>query len=169
MSELSLNSSFVAIDFETALPSPDSACAVGLVKVEAGHIVARTARLIRPPRAEFSFTHIHGITWDMVERERDFGAIWPELREFIGEAEYLVAHNAPFDRGVLTACLALYDLHARLPEFVCTVRMARRVFGIYPTTLPDCCRRLGIALNHHDAASDAEAAALIAIAALRST
>jgi DNA polymerase-3 subunit epsilon len=45
------------------------------------------------------------------------------------------------------------------------VRLARRVWGIYPTRLSDVCRRLGIPLRHHDAASDAEACARIVIAA----
>lgn len=40
--------SFVAIDFETANPSRGSACAIGLVKVEKGKIVAKEVRLIDP-------------------------------------------------------------------------------------------------------------------------
>ncbi|MFA5187667.1 MAG: exonuclease, partial [Patescibacteria group bacterium] len=36
-----------------------------------------------------------------------------------------------------------------------------------PTKLPDVCRRLKIPLNHHDAASDAEACARIVMAAMQ--
>jgi DNA polymerase III epsilon subunit-like protein len=54
---------FVALDFETADYGQDSACALGLVRVEAGRIVQREHRLIRPPRRRFVFTHIHGLTW----------------------------------------------------------------------------------------------------------
>ena len=52
-------------------------------------------------------------------------------------------------------------LRARMPT------LARRHLGIYPTTLPDVCRRLRIPLRHHDPLSDAEACARIVIAALR--
>ena len=45
---------FVAIDFETADYQRDSACAVALVRVESGKIVAREHRLIRPPRRTFT-------------------------------------------------------------------------------------------------------------------
>jgi DNA polymerase-3 subunit epsilon len=47
------------------------------------------------------------------------------------------------------------------------MQMARAVWNVRPTTLPDVCRFLGIALNHHDALSDAEACARIMIAAKR--
>jgi DNA polymerase III epsilon subunit-like protein len=56
---------FVAIDFETADYKPDSACAVGLVRVENHQIVERAYTLIRPPRKKFVFTYYHGISWEM--------------------------------------------------------------------------------------------------------
>ena len=45
------------------------------------------------------------------------------------------------------------------------MRMARAAWDLYPTKLPDVCRRLGIALRHHDALSDAEACARIVLLA----
>jgi DNA polymerase-3 subunit epsilon len=155
---------FVAIDFETADYGPDSACAVGLVRVERLKVVRREVVLIRPPRAQFIFTYIHGITWEMVEAAPPFAEIWPRLVPLLDGAACLAAHNAPFDRRVLTACCAAAG-HA-VPElpFLCTVQLARRM-GIRPATLPDVCRRLGIGLIHHDPGSDAEACARIAIAA----
>jgi DNA polymerase-3 subunit epsilon len=48
------------------------------------------------------------------------------------------------------------------------MELARQVWRIYPTRLPDVCRHLGIALNHHHAVSDAEACARIVLAAFRS-
>jgi DNA polymerase-3 subunit epsilon len=157
------HSDFVAIDFETADYSPDSACAVALVKVEGSRIVDRTFRLIRPPRRTFHFTHIHGITWKDVEHEPTFGAIWPTMEPMLNGVELLAAHNAPFDRSVLRACCDRFGLaQPRLP-FLCTVRLARQRWNLRPTKLPDVCRYLGIALNHHDAASDAEACAQIVL------
>ena len=70
---------FVAIDFETADHLPDSACAVGLVRVENKQIVARETVLIRPPRSRIIFTHIHGITWPMVAAAPAFGEVWAKL------------------------------------------------------------------------------------------
>jgi DNA polymerase-3 subunit epsilon len=161
--------SFVAIDFETADYGPDSACAVALVRVEDGRIVARASRLIRPPRREFVFTYIHGITWEDVREEPPFGAVWPGLAHLLKGAEFLAAHNAGFDRSVLQACCAGAGLRPPPVDFRCTVRLARDIWGIYPTRLPDVCRRLRIPLRHHDAASDAEACARIVMAASRET
>jgi len=156
---------FVAIDFETADYLPDSACAVGLVRVERGRIVSRKHYYIRPPRREFVFTYIHGISWEDVRKKPDFAELWPLLREELAGARFLAAHNAGFDQGVLNACCASADVEPPDIPFLCTVRLARRAWSIYPTKLPDVCRRLGISLNHHEALSDAEACARIVLAA----
>ncbi len=156
---------FVAIDFETADYGADSACAVGLVRVENGRVVDRASRFIRPPRREFVFTYIHGITWTDVAGEPEFRDVWPSLTPMLEGANFLAAHNAPFDAGVLRACCAAAGLRPPRLGFECTVRLARAVWGIYPTKLPDVCRHLRIPLRHHDAASDAEACACIVIAA----
>jgi len=156
---------FVAIDFETANYAQDSACAVGLVKVVGGEIVDSVAYLIRPPTREFVFTSIHGLTWKHVAGAADFGALWPKLEPWLDGVDFLAAHNASFDRGVLNACRATYDIEGAQPIFRCTVAMARRAWNLRPTKLPDVCRHLGIALDHHDALSDAMACAKIVIAA----
>jgi DNA polymerase-3 subunit epsilon len=158
--------SFVAIDFETADPGRDSACAVGVVRVEGSRIVRRESRLIRPPRREFVFTYIHGISWEDVEEADPFAAVWEELRPLLEGADFLAAHNAPFDKSVLQACCRSAQLEPPPLPFECTVRHARRRWGIRPTTLPEVCRVLDIRLRHHDALSDAEACARIMLAAL---
>ena len=94
----------VAIDFETADYGADSACALGIVTIENGNLAKKGFRLIRPPRRRFYFTYIHGIRWSDVETAATFAEVWEELREYWQDADYLVAHNAPFDRGVLRAC-----------------------------------------------------------------
>jgi DNA polymerase-3 subunit epsilon len=157
---------FVAIDFETADPGRDSACAVGLVRVENLRIVRSESRLIRPPRRDFVFTYIHGIAWEHVAEAAPFGDVWGELGGLLEGADFLAAHHAPFDRSVLGACCAGAGTEPPALPFQCTVRLARRVWGIRPTTLPDVCRVLDIRLRHHDALSDAEACARIMIAAL---
>jgi DNA polymerase-3 subunit epsilon len=156
---------FVAIDFETADYGADSACALALVRVEGVRIVARDLFMIRPPRSRFAFTHIHGITWAHVRGERPFAELWPEIEARLAGAAFLAAHNAPFDRGVLAACCAGAGHAPPALEFLCTVRLARRAWNLARANLPAVCAHLGIALNHHDPASDAEACARIVIAA----
>ncbi|WP_339716985.1 exonuclease domain-containing protein, partial [uncultured Sneathiella sp.] len=90
-------SSFLAIDFETANNAADSACAIGLVRVENGKIVREKALLIRPPSPEFYFTHIHGLTWEDVAKAPDFGALWPEIEPWLQGVDFLAAHNSGFD------------------------------------------------------------------------
>lgn len=156
---------FVAVDFETADHGPDSACALGLVRVEGMTVVHRESVLIRPPRRRVLFTHIHGITWEMVDGAASFAEAWGRLSPRLEGASALVAHNAPFDRRVLAACCAAGGLRAPDLPFFCTVQIARRRWGLKPNDLPSVCRRLGIGLVHHDPGSDAEACARIVIAA----
>lgn len=156
-------SRFTAIDFETADYGRDSACAVGLARVEDGRITATAYRLIRPPRPDMRFTHIHGITWEEVENEPPFGGIWPELAGFFEGIDFITAHNAPFDKGVLNACCAAAGLAVPPQPFICTVKLSKTELGMKPATLSHVCRHLSIPLNHHNALSDAEACAKIMI------
>src|SRR5205807_8045290 len=64
--------SFVAIDFETADHGRDSACAVALVRVEELRIVGLEFCLLRPPRRQFVFSYLHGITWQRVATQPTF-------------------------------------------------------------------------------------------------
>lgn len=167
---------FVALDFETADQGRDSACSVGLVRVENGIITKKIVQLIRPPRfetgdlftpapAEFMFTYIHGIKPDMVADQPTFREAWPQLAPILRGAQFIAAHNAPFDNGVLNACCEAACLPKPTHRFVCTVRLARSTWSIYPTKLNNVCRHLNIELNHHEALSDALACAQIVIAA----
>src|SRR5215470_15896905 len=80
---------FVAVDFETADHGADSACAVGLVRVEDFKIVARETVLIRPPRERIIFTYLHGITWPMVKDAPVFKDAWAELAPLLSGATFL--------------------------------------------------------------------------------
>lgn len=158
---------FAAIDFETADYWHDSACSVAVVRVEDNKIVERVHHFIRPPRKEFIFTRVHGITWEDVAAAPVFPEIWPDVRKIISGVEFLAAHNAPFDRAVLDKCCRKARLQPPDVSFKCTIRIAREVWGIRPTKLSDVCRHLSIPLKHHDAKSDAEACANIVIVAMK--
>ncbi len=156
---------FVAIDFEIANARRDSACAVGLAACSGGRVVRSGSYLIRPPGRRFTFTGIHGLGWEDVREAPSFGGLWPTLRGWLGPAKCIAAHNAEFDRRVLTACCARHRIRPPRKRFVCTVELARRQWGLDSARLPDVCRRLDIALQHHDAGSDALACARIVLAA----
>lgn len=156
---------FVAIDFETADYGSDSACAVGLVRVEFGVITGEMLRLICPPRPQMMFTHIHGLKMSDLRGAPKFDKIWAEIAEFSKGFTDFVAHNAAFDRKVLHSCCQAYGIPVPTNPFHCTVQIARKSFGIYPTKLSNVCQVLGIDLNHHEALSDARACAQIVIRA----
>jgi DNA polymerase-3 subunit epsilon len=158
---------FVAMDFETADHGSDSACAIGIVRVSDTTIVKRKYYLIRPTRNSFFFTPVHGITWEHVQRQPTFEMLWPKIRYLILGAEFIASHSVSFDRRVLEACCQVAMIPPPEIRYVCTVKLARRVWDIRPTSLSNVCTYLGLSLNHHEALSDAEACAGIVIAALR--
>ncbi len=158
---------FVAIDFETADHDTGSACAIGLVRAFDAKIVTRRYYLVRPPRRSFFFSDIHGVTWGKVSDQPSFAELWPEIEELFVDVEFLASHGASFDRRVLKCCCQLAKIPPPQLPHVCTMKLARSTWGIYPTNLPAVCRYLGLRLKHHEALSDAEACAGIVIAARR--
>ena len=156
---------FVALDFETADYGRDSACAVGVVVVENRKIVKQFSELIRPPRRYFQFTWLHGIAWEDVADKPDFGELWSEMAPLFDGADFIAAHNASFDRGVLDECCSKTGHAPPDVRYLCTMRLARRLWDIRPTKLSDVCGQFGIDLHHHDAGSDALACARIVMRA----
>ncbi len=158
---------FAALDFETANNDRTSVCAVGVVRVEAGRIVARERRLVRPPTADFSAARVHGIRLRDVASEPGFPQVWRALLPLFAGAAFIAAHNAPFERSVLDACARRFSVPRPKAPFECTMMLARRRWGLRPTKLCDVARHLRIPLVHHDPLSDAEACARIILAAAR--
>jgi DNA polymerase-3 subunit epsilon len=160
---------WVAIDFETASRERASACALGLAVIEGGRIVELRDWLIQPPGNYFEpvNTRIHGIHADLVAQEPEFDEVWPEIEPYL-RGSMVLAHNAPFDMGVLRSSVERYDLEPpAIRGYHCTVTVARRVWPELPNhRLSSVCSHCGIALNHHEAASDAAACASIALRCL---
>jgi DNA polymerase-3 subunit epsilon len=158
---------FAAIDFETASGAQASACSLGIAVVEGGEIVARKEWLIRPPSLYFSPYNIrvHGITPEMVESAPEFDALWPEIESEIGE-RVLVAHNAPFDMGVLRATMLRYGVWSVKMRFLCSCALSRRCWPeLERHSLDALAREFGISFRHHNAKEDAVAAALVVLRA----
>lgn len=152
---------FTAIDFETAVGYHP--CSVGIVTVENGVIVDEFVTLIKPPKNEYSpFTiRVHGIHPRDTVNAKTFIQLYPEIKKRL-ENRVVVAHNESFDRNVLAKTMALYQLDYQdlniASRWECTVKIYKAK-GIVPTKLSDCCHKMNIALNHHEALSDARACA----------
>jgi len=157
---------FTAIDFETANSSRSSACAVGLSIVDSGKIVGRLYQLIRPDPLYFDpfNVSIHGITEKDVADAPSFAEFWPNLLSSVSGP--LVAHNASFDMSVLRHALDESGLPYPNADYFCTRVIAKLTWPEHPTyALDHLAECLNISFQHHDAAEDARACALIALQA----
>lgn len=145
--------SFTAIDFETALPDPNSICQVGMVRIEDGLIVDKVNQLIYPPKNRYFHKNIeiHKIRPEDTKNAPTFADFWPKINHLI-IGQVVVAHNSRFDVNCLRSTLAHYDLEQ--PEF--EERCTRRIYG---RGLAYLCKKYKIVLQHHDALSDAHACA----------
>ncbi|MFB8145165.1 3'-5' exonuclease [Microbacterium sp. NPDC056003] len=162
---------FTAIDFETANPSNASACAVGLVKVRGGQVVAQTGWLIQPPAGHDRFfelnTRIHGITAEDVIGAPTWTGQLAAMDAFIG-GDVLVAHNAGFDMAVIKrACEATGD-DCPPYRYACSLQVARKVYQLESYRLPFVAAEAGFSeFAHHNATADALACAHVMIDAAR--
>ena len=160
---------FVAIDFETANHRRDSACQLAAVVVRDGVIADQQKWMIRPRPFYFSPRNIevHGIRPADVDSAAEFGEIWPSIAPYLQET-CLVAHNAPFDIGVLVECLRTHQLESAPLEFTCTRLISRAAWpGQSGYGLKRVAERLGIQFRHHDALEDSIACAKILLAAAK--
>lgn len=90
--------------------------------------------------------------------------MWREIEPVLEGVDFLAAHNAGFDRGVLAACSERYGLPVQSHDFVCSVQVARWVWGIRRTRLRHVCAHLDIPLNTTPS-REAEASAPFRLAA----
>jgi DNA polymerase-3 subunit epsilon len=149
---------FVSIDFETANYGRNTACAVGIIKVKDQVIIQKFFSLIQPPGNSYSENciNVHGISPVNTEHAPNFYELYPLIKNFI-DGEHLVCHNASFDIDVLRKCMVHYAIDPDDLSFDYSDTM--KLFG--GKALDVCCKEFGICLNHHDALSDAEAAACL--------
>ncbi len=154
---------FTCIDFETANRYRDSACAIGVVRVENGAITDRIYRLIRPVNLYFDYRNIeiHGITATDVENEPLFDEIYSEIQHLF-EDELLLAHNAAFDMSVLKYSLMAADVAPPRAHYFDSLQIARKLFPNLPNhKLNTLAGYFGYSFQHHHALEDAEVTAKI--------
>lgn len=159
---------FVAIDFETATYSRESACAIGITVVENMRPADEFYSLLRPPKNEYCEKNIaiHGITPDMTEDAPTLTELWPEIGRFFDPHVPVIAHNAVFDMSVLRD-----SIRTEIPNFTYadSMRMAK-AYCPGRRSLPCCAETLGIDMScfhHHNALDDAGLCAAITIEIIR--
>ena len=161
---------FVAIDFETADYSRESACSVGLAKFIGGECTDTFYSLIRPPALYVrpDFTVIHGLTVNDIKDAPKFSGIWDNgILPFIGNLP-LAAHNAPFDMGVLKAVLNWYNLDIPKLEYFCTCNLSRRIWPrLKSHGLTALAKKFNIRYIAHNALEDAMTCGKLAVMAAR--
>lgn len=154
---------YIVFDVETPNSRNNRMSAIGISIIENGKITDEFYSLVNPEQ-EFDYFNIKltGITPEMAEEAPTFPEAWEKIGSIM-ESGTLVAHNAPFDMGVLQKCLDFYGIDTK-PSFnyVCTCRMAKKCMPNLPShRLNNLCDYLGITLDHHHAGSDSTAAAKI--------
>lgn len=162
---------FAAIDFELANGKPTSVCALGVAVFTANRLVKRYKWLIRPPHGSGEFlagsVRVHGITEDMVADAPEFYEIWETLAPIL-KGKTLIAHNAPFDTGVLRKNCDYFGIALEEHNYVCSCQIAKKLFPeLYNHKLSTVANYLSIPLNHHEPASDAVASGYIMLAAMK--
>ena len=162
---MSLN--FVAIDVETANSQRGSICSFGLAVVEDGKVARTESWLTRPPGELDWFDTfnigLHGITPAMVKDAPPFCQRLDQVLEVVGDRPVL-AHNAAFDIGAIRQGCDEDELDWPELTYGCTLVLSRRILSLLSYRLPIVCAALDIPLlDHHEAGTDATAAALIAL------
>jgi DNA polymerase-3 subunit epsilon len=148
--------SFVALDFETACYDKLSACSVGVALFEHGTLTESRSWLLKPANpGKFSFTRVHGLTWDDVKNQGTIKDIWYELEGYLHN-NFVIAHNAIFDMTVLKENLQHYNIEYKNYYYNCTLNISKRFLPFLTDyKLETLCRLHNIEYGNHDAENDA--------------
>jgi DNA polymerase-3 subunit epsilon len=162
-----------SIDFETANYSRASICAAGIAVFEHGTLAEAPYWLVRPPKGHGWFLpefteNCHALTWFAVQDAPEFSAIAPAFLERLTRADIVIAHNASFDIGVLRATLDHFGLACPAFDYLCTYRVAARIWPDLPNhKLDTVAAHIGHEFHHHNAQADAEAAGRVLLAMMK--
>jgi DNA polymerase III subunit epsilon len=128
----------VVVDVETTgwLPAEAAITEIGAVRLNGGEVTGEFSSLVRaysPIPAEIC--ELTGITDAMVSRAP---SVYAAMTAFLAFAKdcVLVAHNAPFDLGFLTAACAAAGVRWPPTAVIDTAVLARMLLG--PQDVPDC-------------------------------
>ncbi len=160
--EHGIKDKFVVFDLETTgfSPTENAIIEIGAVKIEDGKITGRFSTFVNPSvPIPYRIEKLTGINDSMVEDAPFVNDALTQFRNFAEDA-VLVAHNASFDVGFLSAKEEAAGI-IREYCYVDTLEMARLLVPeIAKFKLDNLCRFFKVSLeNHHRAVDDAEATA----------
>lgn len=160
---------YVAFDVETPNYANDRISAIGISVVEGGRIIKDFYTLVNPEARFDQFNmQLTGITPEMVADQPTFPELW-EIIAPVMDSGLLIAHNAPFDMGVLACCLHHYRIQWQpIARYACTCAMGRTCYpNLRNHKLSTLCAYLQLDLQHHHAGSDSRACAQLLLDYMR--
>lgn len=153
---------FSVVDVETTGLSAhrDRVTEIAVVQVRNGQIVHTYTTLINPECDIPPFVQqMTGITPSMVQGAPKFSQVRADIDRLL-RGTVLVAHNARFDQGFLTAEFGRCEYAMPNLAVVDTVALARKTIrGIVNYRLETLCQHLGLKSGGHRALGDATATA----------
>lgn len=160
---------FVVVDVETACSRVSSICQIAVVGVRAGQEIFAYETLVDPCDDFSPFnTRIHGIRREHVAGQPTFADIHAVLDAHVA-GRITVAHSF-FDKGALGAACRVHARSAIETTWLDSARVAKRAWPqLSSHRLNVLSHYLGISHKHHDALSDARAAAIVVVRAMEET
>ena len=151
---------FVFVDVETANWANDRICAIGLILVKNGESTGYYTLI--NPQTHITFTYIHGIHDSDVVNAPTIDRFWQVMSPLIPSDFVFIAHNYRFDLNVMKKDLARFGIEFKPTQVIDTMWVARDILYNFRTVSGDLrlnvlSERLGVDLNHHNAASDIQA------------
>jgi DNA polymerase III subunit epsilon len=128
----------VVVDVETTgwLPAEAAITEIGAVRLNGGEVTGEFSSLVQPSGPiPAEICDLTGITDAMVSRAPSAPAAMSAFLSF-ARGCILVAHNAPFDLGFLTAACAASGIRWPRTAVIDTAVLARLLLG--PEEVPDC-------------------------------
>ena len=125
-----LEDEFVVFDTETTgfTPFSDQMIEIGAVKIKNGEITGRFDELINPGRKlPQKIVELTNITDEMLSDKDTEENVTKRFMEFVGDAP-MVAHNAKFDIGFISAAFTKYNLGEFTNTVLDTMGMARMLY-----------------------------------------
>lgn len=162
---------FVVFDLETTgfNPLKEDLLEIGAVKIKNGETIGEFKSMIRPVKAELTpaIEKLTGITPEMVKDAPEPASVLHDFLEFAA-GTVLVAHNAQFDVGFITAKHQQFFDQPLAVVSLDTLGLARSIWPNFKSyKLNAVAKELGIELlNHHRAVDDAQCAAGILLKAM---
>lgn len=161
-----MRNEFITFDFEIANKNLTSACSLGIVHVKNFEIKETHKWLIKPPELLFdkNISEMTRLCENDLLNCPQFDCLWEEINEHLNN-NIVVAHNVFFDISVLKNVLDNYDLSYPNLDYVCSIAISKKVWGISRFTLESVAKHLNINYQKHDSLEDALVCAKIVIEA----